>query len=164
MLCGFSNIHLVLSYIGKLYLSVGQKYWLRRTRFDICAGVIISVNFAHVCHLLMFGVCYSQVLSYASPFFTFASLDTFFGVLDSDFLRCSRKIAKKGLLASLCPSVCPSAGEKFGLYWTDSHEIWYMTWVWVSLKLDKNNGYSTWRPVYIYDISPNSSGNEKRFR
>jgi len=34
----------------------------------------------------------------------------------------------------------------------------------VSLKSDKNSGYFTWRPMYIYDISPNYSLNEKCFR
>jgi hypothetical protein len=35
----------------------------------------------------------------------------------------------------------------------------------VSLKSDKNKGYFTWRPMYIYDnISLNSSWNEKCFR
>ena len=77
ILCGFSNTQLLLSYIDKLYRNVGQKYWLRRTRFDACGGVIISVNFAHVRHLHMFGVCHSQVFGYASLFFTFTSLGTF---------------------------------------------------------------------------------------
>jgi hypothetical protein len=34
----------------------------------------------------------------------------------------------------------------------------------VSLNPGKNKGYFTWRPVCIYDISPNYSGNEKCFR
>jgi hypothetical protein len=34
----------------------------------------------------------------------------------------------------------------------------------VSLKSDKNDGYFTWRPMYIYDISLNSSSNDKYFR
>jgi hypothetical protein len=34
----------------------------------------------------------------------------------------------------------------------------------VSLKSDKNDGYFTWKPIYIYDISPSSSHDEKRFR
>jgi hypothetical protein len=33
----------------------------------------------------------------------------------------------------------------------------------MSLKSDKNNGYFTWQPMYIYDISPISSQNEKCF-
>jgi len=57
-------------------------------------------------------------------FFTFTSLGTFFGVLGSDFLKRSRKIAKSGYWLRY---VCPSAGGKLGFYWTDSHEIWYMT-------------------------------------
>jgi hypothetical protein len=42
----------------------------------------------------------------------------------------------------------------------DFHEIWYLSIIWkavdkieVSLKLDKNNGYFTWRSVYIFIIS-----------
>jgi len=35
----------------------------------------------------------------------------------------------------------------------------------VSLKSDKNNGYFTWRPIYIFDHnSLNSSYNKKFFR
>lgn len=34
----------------------------------------------------------------------------------------------------------------------------------LSLKYDKNNWYSTWRPTYIYNISLNSCWNEECFR
>jgi hypothetical protein len=52
------------------------------------------------------------------------------------------------------------------------HEIWYfriiqyyVEKIQFSLKFDKNNEYSTWRAMYIYDkISLNSSLNEKCFR
>jgi hypothetical protein len=55
--------------------------------------------------------------------------------------------------------------EQLGSHWRDCREIWYASIflkkfaqkVHVSLKNDKNNGYFTWRRVYIYDISPNSS-------
>jgi hypothetical protein len=33
-----------------------------------------------------------------------------------------------------------------------------------SLKSDKNNGYSTWTPIYIYNTSHSSSKNKKRFK
>jgi len=53
--------------------------------------------------------------------------------------------------------------------WKDFHEIWYMKIfrksvekINESLKSDMNNGYSTWRPMYIYNnISLNSSQNKK---
>ena len=56
--------------------------------------------------------------------------------------------------------------------WTDFHEIWYLRIfrksvekINVSLKPDKNYGYFTWRPMYIYDNFPLiSSKNEKYFR
>jgi hypothetical protein len=53
--------------------------------------------------------------------------------------------------------------EHLGSHWTDFHEIWYLNISWkslqkiqVSLKSDKNNGYFTWRPTNIYNISQNS--------
>jgi hypothetical protein len=60
----------------------------------------------------------------------------------------------------------PSARmEKRGSHWTDFHEIWNLVIfrksvekIQVSLKSDKNDGYFTWRPLYIYDhISLSSS-------
>jgi hypothetical protein len=51
-------------------------------------------------------------------------------------------------------------------HWTDFYEIWYLTIffpksvekIQVYLKSDKNNGYFTWKTMYIYDsISSNSS-------
>ena len=59
--------------------------------------------------------------------------------------------------------------EQLGSHWTDFHEIWYFSIffsksvvkIQVSLKSDKNNGYFTWRPMYIFDhISLTSSWNE----
>jgi hypothetical protein len=48
--------------------------------------------------------------------------------------------------------------EPLGSHWTDFHKIWYLSIfrkfveiIQVSLKSDKNNGYFTWRPMYIYD-------------
>jgi hypothetical protein len=62
--------------------------------------------------------------------------------------------------------------EQLGSHWTDFHEILFLRIsrksvekIQVSLKPDKNNGYFTWRPMYIYDnISLTSSYNKKRFR
>jgi hypothetical protein len=62
-------------------------------------------------------------------------------------------------------SVCLSVGvEQLGCHCTDFHKILYFSIfrnsvqkIQLSLKSDKNNGYFTWRPVYIYDnISLNS--------
>jgi hypothetical protein len=48
--------------------------------------------------------------------------------------------------------------EQLGSHWMDFHEIWYLRIFQksaekfkVSLKSDKNNGYFTWRSMYIYD-------------
>ena len=54
--------------------------------------------------------------------------------------------------------VCPSAlMELHGYHWTDFHEIWYLRIfrniyqeIQVLLNYDKNNGYFTWRPMYIF--------------
>ena len=75
------------------------------------------------------------------------------------------------LSLSLCPSsVRPSAWTNSASTPTDFHEILYLhifrksvVKIQVSLKSDNNNGYFTWRPTYIYDISLNSSYNEKFF-
>jgi len=61
--------------------------------------------------------------------------------------------------------------EQLGSHLTYFHEIWYLNVlrkyvekINVSLKSDKNNGYLTWRPVYIFEhISLSSSWNEKCF-
>jgi len=55
--------------------------------------------------------------------------------------------------------VCPSVlVEQLGSHWTDLHEIWYLSIFGTSvekfqvlLKSDKDNGYFTWRPIYIFD-------------
>ena len=69
-------------------------------------------------------------------------------------------------------SVRPSVRiEQLGSHWTDFHEIWYLSIlvtsdekIKVTLKSDKNNGYFTWRPTYIFHrISLNYSENEKCF-
>jgi hypothetical protein len=69
---------------------------------------------------------------------------------------------EKRLLASSCLS---GRMEQLGPHLTDFHEIWYSSVfrkpvekIHVSLKSDKNNGYFTWRRLYIYNsISLNSS-------
>jgi hypothetical protein len=110
-LCGFSNIHLLLSYIERLYYNVFKKYWLWRTRFDAFAGVIISVNFAHVRHLHIFGVRVIPRCWVTHHCFHFHLFGSFFGVLGSNFLRCTRNIAKRDYwlryVCLSCPSVRP---------------------------------------------------------
>jgi hypothetical protein len=68
---------------------------------------------------------------------------------------------EKRLLASSCLSV---RVEQLGFHWKDFHKIWYLSIfrksvedIRGSLKSDNNNGYFTRRPMYIYDISLNSS-------
>jgi hypothetical protein len=54
-------------------------------------------------------------------------------------------------VTSLCRAVRPSVRmEQFGFYWTNFHEIWYLSIfrksveeVQVTLKSDKNSGYFT---------------------
>jgi len=50
--------------------------------------------------------------------------------------------------------------EQLGSHWKDFHEILYFSIfrksvvkIQVSSKYDKNNGYFTWRPIYIFIIS-----------
>ena len=85
---------------------------------------------------------------------------------DTRFIGRVWKIAKKGLLAPSCLSVCPSVRmEQLGRHWTDFHEVWYFSIfrksvgkIQVWLKYDKNNGYFAWRSMHISDhISLNSS-------
>jgi hypothetical protein len=72
------------------------------------------------------------------------------------FLGAFKKLRKRLLTAS-SPPVRPSVHiEQLGSHWTDCHESWYMMnfpiSIWkthVSLQSDKNNGYFTWRPIYI---------------
>jgi hypothetical protein len=55
--------------------------------------------------------------------------------------------------------------EQLGSHWTDFHEIWYLNIfrksvgkIQVSLKSERNDGYFTWRPIYVFDhISLSSS-------
>ena len=62
--------------------------------------------------------------------------------------------------------------EQLGFHWTDFHEIWrlrnlrkYVDKIKFALKFDKNNGYFTRRPMYIYDNTlQNSSKNGNFFR
>jgi hypothetical protein len=66
-----------------------------------------------------------------------------------------RKIAKSDCyLQHVCLSV---RIEQLGSHWTGFYEIWdfgifrkYVEKTQVALKSDKNNGYFTWRPMYIY--------------
>ena len=86
------------------------------------------------------------------------SIDVFwYGFLDPFWKNCER-----WLFASSCLSVCPSVRmEQLGSSWTYFHEILYLSIfgkyvekIQVSLKLDKNNRYSTWSPMdFYYHIS-----------
>ena len=78
-------------------------------------------------------------------------------------------------LRNVCPSVRPSSYmERLGSHLTDVHEIRYLSIfffrksvqkIQISLQSDKNDGYFTWRPMYIYDnISLSSSCDKKCFR
>jgi len=66
------------------------------------------------------------------------------------------KIAKSDYYFS---HVCPSIHMiQLGSYWTDFREVWYLSVfrksvkkIQFSLKSDKNNGYHTWRTIYVFD-------------
>jgi hypothetical protein len=67
------------------------------------------------------------------------------------------KISIIGFVMCVCLSVRPSV-EQLGSHWTDYYETWYLSIFRksfeafrVPLRYDKNNGYYTWRPTYIYD-------------
>jgi hypothetical protein len=59
---------------------------------------------------------------------------------------------------NLAMSVRPSVRmEQLGSHWTDFHEMWHLSIFrkfvekfQYSLKSDKNDGYFTWRPIYIF--------------
>jgi len=63
--------------------------------------------------------------------------------------------------------------EPFCSHYNDFHENWYLNIfrkyvkkIQVSLKSDKNNGYVTWRPIYVFDhplilLQMNKAGNER---
>ena len=84
------------------------------------------------------------------------------------FLGAFTKFRKRPLI-SPCLSV---RMEQLDSHWADFHEIWYLSIcrtsgekIRVSLNSGKNNGYLTWRPIYIFDhISLSSSYNETFFR
>ncbi len=66
------------------------------------------------------------------------------------FFRRFCKIAKSFVMSVRVEQLCS--------HWMNFHEIWYVSIFWksvsnikVSLKSDKNDGYFTWRPTYIFD-------------
>ena len=74
-----------------------------------------------------------------------------------EHFRRVRKIAKSDY--KLC-RVCLSILMELGFHWTDFHETLYLSIfrksvdkVEVWLKSDKNNGYFTWRPMFILIVS-----------
>jgi hypothetical protein len=88
-------------------------------------------------------------------------------------LRRVRKITKSDYyLRHFCSSVRPCVRmEQLGSHWSDFHKILYLSIfrksfekTQDSLKSVKNNGYFTWRPIYIFDhVSLNYSYNDKYF-
>ena len=84
------------------------------------------------------------------------------------FLQARSQNCEKRLLASSCLSVCPHATTRLPLDGFSRNLIFeyfffrkHVEKIQVSLKSDKNNGYFTWRTLYIFDhISLNSSKNE----
>ena len=70
------------------------------------------------------------------------------------FLGALAKLQKATIsFVIFCPSVCM---EHLGCHWMNFHENWYLNIfrksavkIHVSRKTDNNNGYFTWRPIYI---------------
>jgi hypothetical protein len=64
-------------------------------------------------------------------------------------------------------SVSPSVRmEQLASHWTDFNEVWFLSNFLkcvekIQLKSDKNSGYFTWRPIYVFDHISLSSYNEK---
>ena len=78
---------------------------------------------------------------------------------DDYVILCAFPKLRKAIITvtSIRPSVHM---EQRGSHWTGFHGNWYLSIYrksvkksQFSLKADKNNGYLTWRPIYIYDIS-----------
>ena len=73
--------------------------------------------------------------------------------------NCQKRLLDLSCL-SVCLSMCLSVRiEQLGSYRTDFHEIWYSSLyrksvdkIQVSLNSDKNNGYFTWKPVWVFYI------------
>jgi hypothetical protein len=84
-----------------------------------------------------------------------------------ELFRLFRKIATSYCcLRHFCWSVRPSVNTvQLCSRWTNFHEIWYLSIfrntvekIQVSIKPDKNNGYFTWSPIYIFNnVLVNSS-------
>jgi hypothetical protein len=93
-------------------------------------------------------------------------------VLFEAFYSHSQNCEKRLLACHVCPLRSSVCMEQLGFHWADIHEIWYLRGfrksvekLQVSLKYYKNNGYFTWRRIYISgNISLNSSWNEKYLR
>ena len=89
------------------------------------------------------------------------------------FAKSRRATAKSDFYLHLCLSVRPSARMKqLVSHWKDFYEILYLSilrkfvnMLHVLLQPDKNDGYITWRQIYVFDhISLISFQNEKCFR
>ena len=65
---------------------------------------------------------------------------------------------RKATVSVVISALPPVRMEQLGCHWTDFHEIWYLSTIrkmvekiQVSLKSEKNNGYFTWRQIYVFD-------------
>jgi hypothetical protein len=68
--------------------------------------------------------------------------------------NCEKRLLASGWMPEI-PSVCT---KQLGFHRTNFLKIWYLSIFrisvekkQISLKWDKNNGYFTWRPIYIFD-------------
>ena len=111
----------------------------------VCTPVCLCVCVC-VCVYVCVTECGTQVVRFVNTKGLF-----FLGALEIEWK------ATISFVVLICPSVCM---EQHGSNWKDFHEILYLSIfrkstekIQVSLNSDKNNGYCTWRPIYIFIIS-----------
>jgi hypothetical protein len=130
--------------------------------FHILYLLIVSTTFRKFLLLTYFLWGFSEVFLFISLVCNIEYEDL--GILD-EFAKLRKAIIS--FIMSVCPSDRPSVlpsvypsvrMEQLCSHLMDFHEILYLSICWksvekiqLSLKSDKNNGYFTWRPIYIFD-------------
>jgi hypothetical protein len=179
--------HLILLYLNAAIFGVQYRSW----NFSLCSllhshvtnlfppcpiiflGILFwntSIFWKQICNRAWYLDCVSVArilinltMRYVKPGKSHVKYSRFYARLQN---------CEKRLLASSCLSVRPSVRmEQLGSYWTDFHEIWYLSIfrksvekIQVSLKSDKNNGYLLKSYVICDNISLISSYKERYFR
>ena len=117
----------------------------------------IEVQFKEYSHI--------SVLAYAYPNWWQNCFRSVRKAAKSDcWLRCVCLSVCPSVRPSVPPSAFPSAWKHLGFHWTDFYESLFSSIFWksvkksqISLKSVINNGYITWKCMYISDTSLNSS-------